>query len=110
MNQYLEQRLRPFVSYYQDNWAELLPMMDYAQLTLPHDSLGQMSPFEVLYGYPARTSFDWNTPTTAPSDKLNVEKAKALATRMKDAQNAAKQNSIQPKSIWRLPPTNTDAQ
>jgi hypothetical protein len=91
MNQYLEQRLRPFVSYYQDNWAELLPMIDYAQLTLPHESLGQMSPFEVLYGYPARTSFDWNTPTTAPSDQLSVEKAKALATRMEDAQNTAKQ-------------------
>jgi len=35
MNQYLDQRLRPFVNYYQDNWSELLPMMDYAQLTLP---------------------------------------------------------------------------
>src|SRR5208282_1753950 len=90
MNQYLEQRLRPFVSYYQDDWAELLPMMDYAQLTLPHDSLGQMSPFEVLYGYPARTSFDWNMPTTAPSDNLNAEEARALATRMKDALDTAK--------------------
>ena len=30
MNQYLDQRLRPFVNYYQDNWSEMLPMMDYA--------------------------------------------------------------------------------
>jgi transposase InsO family protein len=59
MNQYLDQRLRPFVNYYQDNWSELLPMMDYAQLTLPHSSLGMMSPFELLNGYPPRASFDW---------------------------------------------------
>jgi transposase InsO family protein len=91
MNQYLEQRLRPFVSYYQDNWSELLPMMDYAQLTLPHDSLGGLSPFEVQYGRTARSSFDWNTPKTAPSDKLNVQKARQLATRMQDAQTKAKE-------------------
>ncbi len=30
MNQYLDQRLRPFVNYYQDNWSEMLPMIDYA--------------------------------------------------------------------------------
>ena len=30
MNQYLDQRLRPFISYYQDNWSDLLPCMDWA--------------------------------------------------------------------------------
>jgi hypothetical protein len=30
VNQYLDQRLRPFVNYYQDNWAKLLPLLDYA--------------------------------------------------------------------------------
>ena len=30
MNQYMDLRLRPFVNYYQDNWSEYLPMMDYA--------------------------------------------------------------------------------
>jgi transposase InsO family protein len=73
MNQYLEQRLRPFVNYYQDNWSELLPMMDYAQLTLPHSSTG-MSPFEVRNGFKARTSFDWTTSeSTAPG--LNSDRA-----------------------------------
>ncbi len=37
INQYLDQRLRPFINYFQDNQAELLPLMDYAQVTLPHD-------------------------------------------------------------------------
>lgn len=74
MNQYLEQRLRPFVNYYQDNWSALLPMMDYAQLTLPHSSIG-MSPFEVRNGFKARTSFDWVNPSDKPS-VLNAEKAR----------------------------------
>ena len=39
-NQYLDQRLQPFVSYFQDNWSELLPIMDYTQATLPHDLTG----------------------------------------------------------------------
>ena len=33
-------------------------MMDYAQLTLPHDSLGGLSQFEVVHRYPPRTNFD----------------------------------------------------
>ena len=35
MNQWIDQRLRPFINYYQDNWSELIPIMDYAQATLP---------------------------------------------------------------------------
>jgi len=35
--------------------------MDYAQLTLPYNSIG-MSPFELIYGYKPRTSFDWDRP------------------------------------------------
>jgi hypothetical protein len=50
-------------------------MMDYAQLTLPHSSIG-MSPFEVRNGFKARTSFDWTGPTNPPCDsELNVERA-----------------------------------
>lgn len=83
-NQYLQRRLRPFVSYYQDDWSEFLPIMDYAQLTLPHDSLGGLSPYEVVHGYPPRSSWDWkiDLPDSAtPSDKLNAKEANAYAKR-----------------------------
>ena len=63
-------------------------MMDYAQLTLPHSSLGMMSPYELLYGRPPRASFDWSPPAKAPanaSERLSREQAKALATRMSNA-------------------------
>src|SRR6266536_3361180 len=85
MNQYLDQRLRPFVNYYQDNWSEMLPMMDYAQLTLPHSSIG-MAPYELIHGRLPRTSFDWNTPTaTTVQERLSQEKARQVATRMQSS-------------------------
>ena len=49
-NQYLDQRLRPFVNYHQDNWSDLLPCMDWAQATLPHETTG-LSPYEVEFGH-----------------------------------------------------------
>ena len=53
MNKYITHRLRPFIQYYQDNWSDLLPAMDNAQLKLPHDSIG-MSPFQLSRGYTLR--------------------------------------------------------
>lgn len=104
MNQYLAQRLRPFVNYYQDNWSELLPVMDYAQLTLLHESIG-MSPFELLYGHTPRTSFDWRRPQDPATarERLNRDEARDLAqtmhqgwetarTIMQQAQEKASQN------------------
>ena len=75
-NQYLDQRLRPFVNYFQDNWAELLPMMDYANATLPHSSTG-FAPIELEMGYLPRTSFDWNRPMEPQTiwEKLSREEA-----------------------------------
>lgn len=94
MNEYNDHRLRPFVSYYQDDWSDLLPLMDYAQLTLPHSSLGMLSPFEVLYGYAPRTSFDWKDPQPRASDMeaLSHRTANDLAQRMSQAVEHARQS------------------
>jgi hypothetical protein len=90
INKYIDQRLRPFVNYYQDNWSELLPMMDRAQNTLPHSAIG-MSPYELQYGISARNSWDWNTPKpTTPIEKLNYKDARIVADRMKKAIEIAK--------------------
>jgi hypothetical protein len=55
-------------------------MMDYAQLTLPHESIGT-SPFELLYGYPPRMSFDWKRPQepVTARERLNRDEARELA-------------------------------
>ena len=86
MNQYIDQRLCPFINYYQDNWSELLPMMDYAQATLPHESTG-LSLFQIEFGYEPCTSFDWKQPTepASPRERLNREEAQQYVHWMHDA-------------------------
>lgn len=92
MNKYIDQRLRPFVNYYQDNWSELIPLIDRAQVALPHSSIG-MTPYRLKYGTDPRTSWDWNTPKhTTPLEKLNFADAKAIAERMKAGWDTAKSN------------------
>jgi transposase InsO family protein len=92
MNQYINQRLRPFVNYYQDNWSELLPVIDYAQLTLSHESTGT-PPFDLLYGYTARTSFDWKRPAAAATakERLNHEEAQAYVRKLHNAWETARE-------------------
>jgi hypothetical protein len=92
MNQYIKQRLRPFCSFYQDNWSSLLPIMDIAQLTLPHESLGNLSPFQLLNGVEPRTSWDIQNPKppATATEKLNREDALRVANRMKDVVEFAK--------------------
>jgi hypothetical protein len=57
MNQYLDQRLCLYVNYYQDNWSEMLLLIDYTQLTLLHSSIG-MSSFQLINRQLLQTSFD----------------------------------------------------
>jgi hypothetical protein len=57
INQYIDQQLRPFVNYYQDNWSELLPIIDYIQATLLYKSTGLL-PFQVEFGYKPQMLFD----------------------------------------------------
>lgn len=92
MNKYIDQRLRPYVNYYQDNWSELVPLMDRAQLTLPHSSIG-MAPYQLLHGREPRNSWDWNAPeASTPLEKLNYRDACELAKRMHKAWELAKAN------------------
>ena len=35
VNQHIVNRLRPFINRYQDNWSELLPLIDFAAAALP---------------------------------------------------------------------------
>ena len=92
MNRYIDQRLRPFVNYYQDNWDDMIPMMDRDQITLPHSSLG-MPPYKVLYGSDPKNSWDWKTPkATTAKERLNYADAVAAATRNFEALELAKRN------------------
>ena len=75
--------MRSFINYYQDNWLELLSIIDYTQLTLPYNSIG-MSPFELLYGYTLQMSFNWDRPTkpTTACECLSYKEAQAFIKRI----------------------------
>jgi len=93
VNQYFDQRLRPYVNYYQDDWDEWVAIVDYQQSSLWHETTGQ-SPFMTEKGYEARTSFDWETPVSAstPKEQLNRDEAKALVSRIHSSWEAAQGN------------------
>ena len=113
LNQYLDQRLRPFVSYFQDDWSELLPIMDYAQATLPHSSTG-FAPIQIKLGYLPRTSFNWDQPTQEPltvHEKLSREDAQRYTRRLEEAWRVIRENlkkaqdsmARQANKSWREP-------
>jgi hypothetical protein len=83
VNQYIDQRMRPFVNYNQDNWSKLLPIVDYAQATLNHESTG-FAPIQLEMGYLPRTSFDWNQPEgpLTARERLSYEEARVYAKRL----------------------------
>ena len=73
-----------------------MPIIDIAQMTLPHESLGNVSPFQVLNGTEPRTSWDMTNPEppTSATEKLNREDALKVAIRMKEVVEFA-QSSLQ---------------
>ena len=94
LNQYIDQRLRPFVNHHQDDWDDLLPAMDFAQAILPHESTG-LSPFELEFGYKPRLHFDWQERTRqspTPREQLSREEAQAFAQRAHGAVQWAREN------------------
>jgi hypothetical protein len=95
VNQYFDQRLRPYIAYYQDDWDDWISIIDYQQSSLWHETTGQ-SPFMTEKGYDVRTSFDWDTPVEAstPKEQLNRDAAKAMITRIHDSWKVAQENTI----------------
>ena len=64
-NQRLEQFLRIFIDYHQDDWASLLPLAQYALNAWPNATTGR-APFETLVGYIPRVH-QASRPTKAPT-------------------------------------------
>ena len=69
LNQTLEQYLRNFINYDQDNWNQLLPLAEYAynnSVTAPT----KMSPFYANYGYHSRTNWSKEGEAKNPASEL----------------------------------------
>src|SRR2546429_5684368 len=65
-NGWIDEKLRPFLNYEQNNWRQLLRSLAGAYQKLPNEALGGLAPFHVRYGYEPRMSYDWARPRPPP--------------------------------------------
>ena len=97
LNAWINQRLRPFVSHYQDNWSRAIPALDAVQASLPHDSTG-LSPHEVMFGFPIPLPFDWESRsklTDLPrAERLTREEAQKMASKIQGFVDFARSNIL----------------
>ena len=96
INQHIVNRLRPFINHHQDDWGELLPMIDFAAAALPSETTG-LTPFFIDCGYEPRTSFDWKPIErgTPRDERLSMEQAQANAKTMEQIWEEAKTSIAQ---------------
>ena len=80
-NSTMEQYLRAFVNFEQNDWVELLPMAEFAYNNTRHAST-QMSLFEAVQGYTPRMSFEESANPKAKS-KSAAEHVQNLADLMR---------------------------
>ena len=88
MNRMLENYLRCYCSYRQDDWAELLPSAEFAYNSALSEDLG-ISPFEVDLGWCPRSPLDLLSGKSISVESVEEFKA-ALHASLKDAQYSYK--------------------
>lgn len=67
-NAVMEQYLRSFINYVQDDWETWLPLAEFAANNQASETTG-MSPFFANYGYDPRWTEDLETPTELEADR-----------------------------------------
>ena len=97
MNQSIEEYLRIFVNYLQDNWTEWLSLAEFTYNDREHSATKQ-TPFFLNHGHHPWKGFE-------PTRTTNVESAEQFAQRLKhareEAQSACKR-SVFPDRIYIL--------
>jgi Integrase zinc binding domain/Chromo (CHRromatin Organisation MOdifier) domain/Integrase core domain len=89
VNQVLEQYLRIFCDYQQDNWFELLPLAEFSYNNAQHAST-LMSPFFANYGVNPRFSLQVsNDPSQNPAAEDLVARLKTIHQQLKENLTAA---------------------
>jgi transposase InsO family protein len=78
INQVLDQYLRCYVDYLQDNWMELLPYAEFAYNNSVHASTGT-TPFFANYGFNPRMDLLTSTDSHAPAVTSHLDKLKDIS-------------------------------
>lgn len=90
VNQILDQYLRCFSSYQQDNWSDLLPSAEFAYNNATQDST-KMSPFFANYGYHPRSKILIPTTTKVPRAEERIEDLDAINAALREELDRAKE-------------------
>ncbi|RYP15236.1 hypothetical protein DL767_010348 [Monosporascus sp. MG133] len=85
LNQTLEQYLRSYVNYQQNNWVELLPLAQIAYNTSVNEDMG-ISPHTAVYGHDAETQRPEQSIRKAPIITAVAPRAETVVTEIKTAQ------------------------
>ena len=102
-NQTLEQYLRMYCNYQQDNWSELLPLAEFAYNNAPSDTTG-VSPFFANKGFhPNFTIHPEHSLASARAHELAVN-LEALHEHLKDNIREAQRRYQRPADDRRTPP------
>ena len=95
VNQTLEQYLRIYCDYQQDDWSQLLPLAEFVYNNAQHAST-RVSPFFANYGYHPRGTIKMATDSINPSAEALADKLRnthqELRTQIKKAQATYKGN------------------
>jgi hypothetical protein len=82
MNAVLEQHLRAYVSYMQDDWLDWLPLAEFATNSMFSETTG-LSPFFANYGFHPRLGVEPIEPVNMPATR----QASAFADQMSAIQD-----------------------
>lgn len=98
-NQHIVNYLQPFVNWYQDNWLELLPLMDYAAATLPSETT-QASSFLINCRYEPCTSFKWTPKMETPpmGTRNQHHQAQGITHKMEEIWKGIQDNTMHSQS------------
>jgi hypothetical protein len=102
VNQFIQTRLRSFVNYFQDNWFDLLPCIDFAMATQPHNATG-LSPAKVDLGYLPRMLFDWKARSRKPlnyKNRMSQQQSQAFAKQRSEAMQFVRNNLIKAQQAY----------
>jgi hypothetical protein len=95
LNQTLEQYLRVYCSYQQDNWSELLPLGEFAYNNAPAASTG-VSPFFTYKGYHPNI-------TVYPEHKLASQKARDFVVDLDELHTVLRQQLMEAQEHYQGP-------
>ena len=83
LNQTMEQYLRSYISYQQDDWVELLPLAQFAYNSSKSEATG-LSPFFANYGYEPEAYHPPRDHDTMPRATIHVKKLASLHNHLRE--------------------------